>query len=287
MKRLSLTLATLLLLPAFVLAQEEKKEEAKPQPAPASIFPDKNLEAVVRQYVFEKRNNDQPLTEKDVENISTITGKNKGVKDLTGLEKCRSLALLDLEGNEIENLAPIKDLKNIQSLTLAKNKIKDIAPVAELTRLQYLQLEDNQVADLAPLAKLENLRSLYLSRNQITNIEPLKGLTKLWSLYLDGNQLTDIKPLAELKNLSSLGLKNNQIADLSALAGMTELRYLFLEGNQITDLSVLVEMAKKDAGGEQRFAPFWRVYLTGNPLSDAARNTQLPELKNHARVTFE
>ena len=28
------------------------------------IFPDKNLEAVVRKYVFEKSNNEEPVTEK-------------------------------------------------------------------------------------------------------------------------------------------------------------------------------------------------------------------------------
>src|SRR5262245_10252541 len=47
------------------------------------LFPDKNLEAVVRQYVFEKRNNAEPLTEKDVETISFIRGKNKGITNLT------------------------------------------------------------------------------------------------------------------------------------------------------------------------------------------------------------
>ena len=131
-----------------------------------SIFPDKNLEAAVRRYVFEKRNNDMPLTEEDVVNISTIQGNNKGIKSLAGMEKCRSLALLDLEGNEVEDLGPIKELKNIQSLTLTKNKIKDAKPIEGLVKLQYLQLSENQIADLAPLAKLEALRSLYLSRNR-------------------------------------------------------------------------------------------------------------------------
>src|SRR5687767_125907 len=120
-----------------------------------SIFPDKNLESTVRKFVFEKRNNDMPITEEDVVNISTIQGKKKGIKNLAGLEKCRSLALLDLEENEIEDVSPIKDLKGIQSLTLAKNKIKDVKPLEGLTKLQYLQLSNNQISDVAPLAKLE------------------------------------------------------------------------------------------------------------------------------------
>src|SRR3990172_9031040 len=81
-----------------------------------SIFPDKNLEAAVRQQVFEKRNNDQPLTAKDVEMISTVRGVNKGIKDLAGLEHCTALASLDLAGNEITNLAPLAGLVRLQQI---------------------------------------------------------------------------------------------------------------------------------------------------------------------------
>ena len=91
-----------------------------------SIFPDKNLEKVVRRYVFAKRNNEEPLTEQDVENISSIEGNASGITDLTGLDKCRSLALLSLSGNEITDITSIKDLKGIQSLNLADNQITDV-----------------------------------------------------------------------------------------------------------------------------------------------------------------
>jgi Leucine-rich repeat (LRR) protein len=84
------------------------------------LFPDKNLDAVVRQYVFEKRNTDKPLTVQDVENISTIVGKGKKITNLAGLDKCRSLALLDLADNQVADLTPLKDLKSLQSLNMAK-----------------------------------------------------------------------------------------------------------------------------------------------------------------------
>ena len=117
------------------------------------LFPDDNLEKVVRHYVFEKRDNDEPLTEKDVEKISTIEAKGKGIKDLTGLEKCRSLSSLDLEDNEVVDLSPIKDLKDIQLLNVANNKIEDLTPIAQLTGLQYAHLSGNQIKDLKSLAK--------------------------------------------------------------------------------------------------------------------------------------
>src|SRR5262245_41032435 len=121
------------------------------------LFPDKNLEAVVRQNVFEKRNKPDPLVEADVGNISTIVGKGKNIANLQGLEKCKSLALLDLENNAITDISPIKDLKLIQSLDLGKNKIQSLEALANLTGIQYLVIANNQVSDLSPLAKIEAL----------------------------------------------------------------------------------------------------------------------------------
>jgi len=55
----------------------------------------------------------------------------------------------------------------------------------------------------------------------------------------------------------------------------------------LTDLSVLQEMAKKDLAGERRFAPYWKLYLAGNPLSDTGK-TQAQELaKQGVRVNLE
>ena len=85
------------------------------------------------------------------------------------LEKCRSLAELDLEDHQISDLTPLKDLNNLQSLTLRNNRIQDITPLAGLTKLQYLQLEDNQIIDISPVAKMTNMHSLYLSNNRIKN----------------------------------------------------------------------------------------------------------------------
>src|SRR5262249_36887819 len=59
--------------------------------AAEDLFPDKNLEAAVRQEVFEKRNKPDPLVEADVVNISQVIGKGKKITNLKGLEKCKSV----------------------------------------------------------------------------------------------------------------------------------------------------------------------------------------------------
>jgi Leucine-rich repeat (LRR) protein len=131
-----------LAIAALVLAPTAQSAVAE------DLFPDKNLEAVVREQVFEKRNNTMPLVEADVQNIARIVGKGKKITNLAGLEKCRSLAEVDLENNEIADLAPLKELKNIQSLNLDKNKITSVEPLADLVNIQYLKIADNQIEDL-------------------------------------------------------------------------------------------------------------------------------------------
>src|ERR1044071_7729711 len=84
----------------FFCSQARPAETNKTDSAP-SIFKDKNLEAAVRKYVFEKRNTDKPLNEADVVSLSTISATGLGSKDLTGLDKCKSLASLDLARNTI------------------------------------------------------------------------------------------------------------------------------------------------------------------------------------------
>lgn len=242
------------------------------------IFPDEKLRAVIKAILVKKQINKETIEEADLKTIYFLDAAGQGIKDLTGLEKCTNLASIKLPKNEIESVAPLAALKNVQELHLQNNKISDIAPLGEMPKLQYIQLENNQVAKLDGLNKLSNLRSLYLSNNQVESLAPLTEVSKLTSLYLNDNKVKDLSPIKDLKWIDLLGLKNNQIADLSPLANFTELRFTFLEGNPLTDLSVLVAMAKKDVEGDQRFAPYWRLYLSTDKLPEAAK-AQVAELE--------
>src|SRR3989442_13135845 len=89
-----LTGIALCLLPMAKAADapaKTNKTETATNKVEVSIFPDKNLEAAVRKFVFEKRDNNKPIAESDVASLSTITGQNIQIKDLTGLDKCTRL----------------------------------------------------------------------------------------------------------------------------------------------------------------------------------------------------
>src|SRR6185436_3626770 len=104
MSKLRFSLTVLFLCVSVSVTVSRAADE--PTNAPA-VFPDKNLEAAVRKFVIEKRDTDKPLTESDLANLSTIKGNNLGITNLSGLEKCVNLALLDLANNKITDLSPI------------------------------------------------------------------------------------------------------------------------------------------------------------------------------------
>lgn len=242
-------------------------------------FPDKNLEAALRYYILDKREGTAELTDDDLKKIFVFEAKGKGIKDLTGLEKCPNIALINLAKNEVENIAAIKDLKNLQSLDLSNNKITDITPVAGLTGLQYLEISGNQIADISPLKELKKLSALYAAKNQIADLTPLAEITKLSSLDLAENKVVDLKPIENVANLSLLKLSANEIVDLAPLGKQTQLRMLFIDKNKITDLAPLVAVCKADADGKKNFAPYLRLFMKENPLSDAAKGEQTEALK--------
>src|SRR2546430_5291428 len=248
----------------FFIALLSARSLAADSSSEAPLFKDKILEKAVRKFVFDKRDNDKPIVETDVVNLSTIQGVGMEIADLSGLEKCANLASLDLSKNRIKDLTPLKGLGKLQYLNLADNQIEDIAPLAEDMALQYVELSNNQVKDLKPLHALTNLASLYLSNNQITDISPIVKLPRMASLYLDNNHLTSIAGVGGLGSLTTLSLNHNAISDIASLDGLTNLFYLFLENNKIRDLTPLVKMAKKDFENEKRFAPFLNLYVKGN-----------------------
>jgi internalin A len=261
----------------FVLTRD-KAQTAKsvPPPPPVPVFADKGLEAAVRAVL---QHTSGEFSDANLSNVYFLEAAGANITSLKGLEKCKNLALLKLARNHLSDLTPLKELTNLQSLDLAGNNIVDLTPLGSLTKLQYLELSHNQISNLAPLGGLTSLTSLYLTGNKIREVAPLSNLSKLASLSLGNNQIRDISSLAKLTRITTLELKDNQISDITPLAKETELSLLMLERNKITDLMPLMNAAKADYEGPKRFAPYLRLYVSGNPLSDAGRTSQLATLR--------
>lgn len=263
-------LAGALVLAVAGLAAAKSAEAATP-------FPDKNLDAAVRAVL--RVDDKADLNDEALNKVFVLEAPSKGIENLTGLEKCKNLALLRLNKNKITDVKPLAGLINLQSLDLSANQITDAGPLSGLTNLQYLELSENKVTDVAPLKPLTKLSALYLGSNAITDIAPLETLTGLASLHLEKNQITNIGALGKITRISTLDISDNPIVDLSPLKTSTDLRLFIAERCKVADLQPLVDWLKADSEGQKRVAPFLRLYVSGNPLNDAAKGPQTEALK--------
>lgn len=240
------------------------------------LFPDPNLEAVVREAINKPTGE---ILESDLLGLKMLVAYQKEIKSIVGLEYCADLNTLYINGNEIEDISSLagltklvililgdnqisdisalKNLVNLSNCFLSQNQISDISALAGLTKLDDLSLSINSINDISALANLTDLRHLRLTDNQISDISPIASLTNLTDLWLTNNQISDISAIANLTKLSVLWLENNQISDISALAAITDLTHLSLDNNQISDISVFANLKKLPT-----------IYLSNNQISD-------------------
>ena len=232
-------------------------------PAKTVSIPDRHLAEAVRREVGS-------LTTHTLLNLRRLEARNRGIKDLTGLEHAYHLRYLDLTGeyidgkgivnsNAVSDVSPLAGLTQLKTLWLSSNGITDVSPLAELMQLTVLYLEDNRITDVSPLAGLTQLAVLNLSNNGITDVSPLAGLTQLKTLWLNSNGITDMSPLAGLTQLRTLWLSNNGITDVSPLTSLTQLRTLWLSNNGIVDVTPLAKLTQLK-----------RLYLGSNRITDVS-----------------
>ena len=238
---------------------------APPERSPGTVvhIPDQNLRAAIAEALG--KNPNAPNTVEEMEGLGKLYARDKGIRDLTGLQFATNLSQLYFDDNQISDLSPIAGLINLRSLSFSTyssavkvsdlspiaglinlenlhfqaNNVSDLSPIAGLINLEILNFTDCNASDLSPLAGLIKLKRIYAWSNPVSGLSPLAGLTKLEVLHIADGDISDLTPLVSLTGLKSLHLDDSGISDLSPLVGLTGLTFLGLSDNNIMDLSPL------------------------------------------------
>ena len=130
----------------------------------------------------------------------------------------------------------LKDLESTQVflgaeyLNLDRNQLTNIACVAEMKELKWLRLNDNRLVSLPDLKALVNLRRIYLKNNRFAAVPlTLKDLPALTDIDLSGNPITEVPDwLAKKEGLENLSFSRTKITklpdDLSAWKSLKTLQ---------------------------------------------------------------
>lgn len=255
-------------------------------------FPDRNLEAVIRDAIDKPRD---PILESDVAGLTELDAADSRIRNLQGIEALANLQSLDLTGNRISDISPLGALPTLESLLLGDNSVSDLSPLTNLVNLTTLELPNNGINDLAPLVALTILETLELQNNRIRDLDVLERVTSLVSLNLDNNSIQDIAPLAALRDLQVLALGSNRISDLGALSSLNRLTVLKLDNNQIRNLRDLSRLNRlttlilqsnriSDIGALSGLTDLTTLDLTDNSIRGNVRD--LGRLRNLQTLTL-
>jgi len=186
-------------------------------------------------------NNDGQIQVNEASAITWLNVSNSAIADLTGIQSCTNLQVLNCSTNQLPSLN-VSGLTNLRFLECYSNQLQSLT-VSGLTNLQYLNCSINQLTSLN-VSGLTNLQSLNCSLNQLTSLN-VSGFTNLEALACQSNQLLSLN-LNGLTNLLNLDCSTNQLNTLFLKNGSIELflefsnnpnlEYVCADGNQFNQI---------------------------------------------------
>ena len=202
-------------------------------------IPDANLRAAINEALDKPEN--ARITQEEMQTLTTLGARNRGITDLTGLETATNLLSLELSDNLIPDLTPLASLTRLKYLFLYDNVIVDPSPLASLINLIELGIGGNFISDLSPLASLINLRRIGIGGNPLSDLSPLAGLINLESIWMSDLPLADLAPLSGLINLRAFSGWDTPVVNLEGIAELPKLHYINLCNAGISDISPLAK----------------------------------------------
>ena len=172
----------------------------------AVYIPDINLERAFREACGVPY---ETLLKTDLERITTLDLRGRGIQSLEGLQLCANLQTLDLSADkywetyESGDLSALASLSNLVELRLSWTPISSSHFLANLDQLEVLHASHCGLTDIAGVRDLGAITDLDLSRNNISDITPLARLTNLSNLNIAHNRVSDIDPLLDNQGIGS------------------------------------------------------------------------------------
>lgn len=209
---------------------------AQPDDSELAVIPD---EVLKREIAKALKTSPNGLTKGELRRLQSLTAKNAGITDLSGLEDASNLDLLYIDGNEISSLEPLRGLTQMRQITVSRNPISDISPLQNMPSLNWLEVNWTDIDTLEPLRGNTSLLWLQLAYTKVTSLDPIRESVGLYDLNFQNTEISDLEPLMPLTRIATIGAQSAQISSLEPLRGKENLRLLNVNRNHVTDLSML------------------------------------------------
>ncbi len=271
-----------LLLNGFVPNAHAKTEspsadnnlQVAPPAAIKDVFPDPDMANEVLKSLNLKKLNKKSTSDTVTQTeLNSLTGSfqaiNKGIKSIEGVEYLQNITELDVEKNQITDIAPVANLKKLTTLLINTNQITDISPVADLANLTTFYCGNNPISDISAVQNLTKLSIFNCYTANVEDISPVKNLVNLKTLSLGSNNIHDISDIEKLTALEYLSFSNNPVENPEVIGNLTNLNTLWLYNAQIRNIDFTANLPKLKS-----------VYLYNNQISN------ISEVSNWANIEY-
>ena len=223
-------------------------------------FPDEKFREFVKQY---DKDNSGTLTGTELAAVTSMNVKDKGIKDLKGIEYFSELTYLVCGKNSLTSL-DVSLNKALTELYCYENSLTSL-DVSKNKKLKILSCYLNTGLTSLDVSKNTALEKLYCRGNNLTSLDVSKN-TALTYLSCRDNQLTSLD-ISKNTQLTELYCYNNSMTSLN-VSGATTLKLLSCYENSLTSLDVSKNTALEE------------LYCYGNSLTslDVSKNTALKKL---------
>ena len=216
-----LFLFILVLLPMLASAEDVIINETN--------FPDTNF----RNWVLSQDYGaDGVLTNEELENVTSLNVRHKGIYDLKGIEYFTSLKVLICLGNQLTTL-DVSGCTELDTLACSNNQLIALN-VSMNTKLISLECYGNQLSTL-DLSNNTALRRIHCNANKLTSLDVSKN-TALTMLQCSSNLLTTLD-VTKNSAMTSLSCTDNKLTTLY-VSNNKSLDGIFCFNNQLTSLDV-------------------------------------------------
>lgn len=171
-----------------------------------------------------------------LENLNRLELVYQRIDDLSPLEGLH-LSSLDIQGNFVDDLAPLGAMTTLTDLSAGRNPIDDLSPLSSLPYLKHISLQQAAVSDIAPLAEITSLRSADLFDIPCADFSPLAAMPMLESVKISDSSAGDVAVVTANKRLKEIAAHRCGITSLEMFKALPDLEHLDLWENKISDLS--------------------------------------------------
>lgn len=199
-----------------------------------TYVPDDNFETALIDLGLDNGDNglDNLVLTANISGISSLNVKEKGIKDLTGIEDFIELISLFVHNNDLQILDISKNTK-IGTLYCFGNNLTTLDLTSNINLVQ-IQCQGNKLKNLN-INNLPKLKYLYGDNNQLKDLD-ISNNTDLLVVFVRSNLISNVN-LTNTPSLNTFSLVNN-LLESADLSQNMNLRVVSLLNNKLTELNM-------------------------------------------------